>query len=88
MNQHGKMNSPAFTIMKRQEMASKYEKRPGPGAHVFALGSGGVRAWFRVRFQISGGFPVESPTSKATASKLFQGEFLCPSTVQRGFEYG
>ena len=38
--------------------------------------SGGVRVRFRVRFQavkvpLSGGFPVENPTNKATASKLF-----------------
>ena len=36
------------------------------------------------------GFPVENPTNKATASKLFQlgGEFLCPITVRRGSEDG
>ena len=38
--------------------------------------SGGVRVRFRVRFQavkvpILGGFPVENPTKRATASKLF-----------------
>ena len=37
--------------------------------------SGGVRVWFRVRFQavkvpLFGGFPVQSPTNKAIASKL------------------
>ena len=44
--------------------------------------SGGIRAQFRLRFQmvkvlIFGGFPVqlENPTNKASASKLFQGEF-------------
>ena len=55
--------------------------------------SGGVRVRLRVRFQavkvpIFGGFPVESPTNKATASKLFQGECLCPSTVRRCSEHG
>ena len=42
----------------------------------FGRGSGGVRVRFRVRFQpvkvpIFGGFPVENPSNKATASKLF-----------------
>ena len=46
---------------------------------------------FLVQFQavkvpIFGGFPVENPTQKATTSKLFKGEFLCPSTVRRGFQ--
>ena len=55
--------------------------------------SGGVRVRFCVRFHavkvlIFGGLPAENPTNKATASKLFQGECLCPSTVRRGSEYG
>ena len=38
--------------------------------------SGGVRVRFRVRFQVAkapffGGFPLENPTNKATASKFF-----------------
>ena len=42
----------------------------------FPQRSGGVRVRFRVRFQavkvpIFGGFPVENPTKRATASKLF-----------------
>ena len=37
---------------------------------------------------IFGGFPVENPANKATASTLFYGGFLCPSTVRRGSEYG
>ena len=49
-----------------------------------------VRVWFRVRFQavkvpIFSGFPVGSPTDKATASKLSKVEFLCPSMVRSGF---
>ena len=57
------------------------------------LCSGGVRVRFHLRFQAAkvssfGGFGVESPTNKATASKLFYREFLCPSTVWRGSEYG
>ena len=55
--------------------------------------SGGVQVRFRIRFQavkvpIFGGFPVENPTNKATASQLFQGKILCPSTVRRASEYG
>ena len=55
--------------------------------------SGGVRVQFRVRFQAVkvptfGGFPVENTTKKATASKPFERQFLCTSTVRRGSEYG
>ena len=47
-----------------------------PGLETPGLASGGVRVRFRVRFQMMkvplfGGFPVENPTNKATASKLF-----------------
>ena len=40
-----------------------------------------------VKLLIFGGFPVEIPTNTATASKLLQGEYVCPSTVLRGAEY-
>ena len=54
----------------------------------------GVRVRFRVPFQavkvpIFGGFPVENPTRKAAASKLFQGGFLRPRVGSEGFRgYG
>ena len=56
-------------------------------------GSGDVRVRFCVRFQavkvsIFGGFPVGNPTKKATSQSSSKGEFLCPSTVRRGSEYG
>ena len=35
----------------------------------------------------SGTFLVGNPTNKTTASKLFGGESLCPSTVRRCSEY-
>ena len=35
-----------------------------------------------------GGLSLGNPIETARASKLFQGESLCPSTVQSGSEYG
>ena len=47
------------------------------------------RIWFQVaKVEIFGGFQLGNPTSKATASKLFEGESLCLSAGRRGSEYG
>ena len=92
------MQHPGMRVQKRPQLGPRNILRSGhlsPGLWAFRgeIFSGGVRVRLRVRFQavkvlIFGGFPVENPTKKATASKLFLREFLCPSTVRSGSEYG
>ena len=41
-----------------------------------------------VKVSIFGGFPVGNPTKKEPPQSPSKGEFLCPSTVRRGSEYG
>ena len=65
---------------------SKCEFASRMNQEVFEYGF--VQGFQVVKVPVFGGFSLGNPTNKATTSKLFQGESLCPSTVRRGSEYG
>ena len=74
---HGAAASRIITQKTTERISyTQRQRKRGSGLSLLTHSSGGVRARFRVWFQvvkvpIFGGFPVENPTNKATASKLF-----------------